>query len=81
MRVGATVTEAVLDELRRIVGKEHVHTEIEKLMVYSFDSTFQNHLPEVLVKPHTVEETAAVVKAAAQYGIPLTVRGAGKFNT
>ncbi len=77
MRVGATVTEAVLDELRRIVGKEHVHTEIEKLMVYSFDSTFQNHLPEVLVKPHTVEETAAVVKAAAQYGIPLTVRGAG----
>lgn len=67
----------VLAELRAAVGDKHVHTAVEKRMVYSFDSTFQNHLPDVVVKPHTVEEAAAVVKTAGRYNIPLTVRGAG----
>lgn len=71
------LTMEALQELRNAVGEAYVHTEIEKLMVYSFDSTFQNHKPEVVVKPHTVEEAAAVVKIAAKYNIPLTVRGAG----
>lgn len=71
------LTEEVLDGLRAAVGAKHVHTAVEKLMVYSFDSTFQNHMPDVVVKPHTVEEAAAVVKLAAKHQIPLTVRGAG----
>ena len=68
---------AALEELRGAVGEKNVHTAVEKRMVYSFDSTFQNHLPDVVVKPHTVEEAAAVVKIAGKYQIPLTVRGAG----
>ena len=71
------LTEEVLDGLRAAVGAKHVHTAVEKLMVYSFDSTFQNHMPDVVVKPHTVEEAAAVVKLAAKHQISLTVRGAG----
>lgn len=71
------LTEEVLDGLRAAVGAKHVHTAVEKLMVYSFDSTFQNHMPDVVVKPHTAEEAAAVVKLAAKHQIPLTVRGAG----
>ena len=69
--------DAALAELRAAVGDQYVHTAVEKRMVYSFDSTFQNHLPDVVVKPHTVEEAAAVVKIANRYHIPLTVRGAG----
>ncbi len=69
--------DAILAELRAAVGDKYVHTAVEKRMVYSFDSTFQNHLPDVVVKPHTVEEAAAVVKIANRYHIPLTVRGAG----
>ena len=72
-----SMTEAVLEQLRAAVGKEYVSNAVEKLMVYSFDSTFQNHKPEVVVKPHTTEEVAAVVKIAAAHQIPLTVRGAG----
>lgn len=72
-----SMTEAVLEQLRAAVGKENVSNAVEKLMVYSFDSTFQNHKPEVVVKPHTVEEVAAVVKIAADNQVPLTVRGAG----
>ena len=68
---------AALEELRGAVGEKNVHTAVEKRMVYSFDSTFQNHLPDVVVKPHTVEEAATVVKIAGKYQIPLTVRGAG----
>lgn len=72
-----SMTETVLEQLRAAVGKEYVSNAVEKLMVYSFDSTFQNHKPEVVVKPHTTEEVAAVVKIAAAHQIPLTVRGAG----
>lgn len=72
-----SMTEAVLEQLRAAVGTEYVSNAVEKLMVYSFDSTFQNHKPEVVVKPHTTEEVAAVVKIAAAHQIPLTVRGAG----
>lgn len=72
-----SMTEAVLEQLRAAVGKEYVSNAAEKLMVYSFDSTFQNHKPEVVVKPHTVKEVAAVVKIAAANQVPLTVRGAG----
>lgn len=69
-----SMTEAVLEQLRAAVGTEYVSNAVEKLMVYSFDSTFQNHKPEVVVKPHTTEEVAAVVKIAAAQQIPLTVR-------
>lgn len=72
-----SIATAVLEQLRKVVGEAYVSTAAEKLMVYSFDSTFQNHKPEVVVKPHTVEEVAAVVKLAAAHKIPLTVRGAG----
>lgn len=46
--------DAALAELRAAVGDKYVHTAVEKRMVYSFDSTFQNHLPDVVVKPRTV---------------------------
>lgn len=72
-----TISAAVVKQLQTAVGAANVHTEEEKLMVYSFDSTFQNHKPEVLVKPHTAAEVAAVVRLAAEAKIPLTVRGAG----
>ncbi len=72
-----TVTAAVLEELKAAVGSQYVSNAEEKLMVYSFDSTFQEHKPEVVVKPHTAGEVAAVVKIAAAHHVPLTARGAG----
>lgn len=71
------IAAEMLRELHRIVGEHHVSTQLEKRMVYSFDSTFQNHMPEVVVKPHTAAEVAAVVQVAAKYRMPLVARGAG----
>ena len=62
-----TISATALKQLQAAVGENHVHTEQEKLMVYSFDGTFQNHKPEVLVKPHTTAEVADVVKIAAAH--------------
>lgn len=72
-----TIDQSILEQLEAAVGAEFVSTAKEKLMVYSFDSTFQEHEPEVLIKPHTTAEVAAVVKIAAAFQLPLTVRGAG----
>lgn len=77
MKESSKLNSAVLVDLREAVGEAHVHTTLEKRMVYSFDSTFQNYLPDVIVKPYTVEQASAVVRIAAKYQIPLTVRGAG----
>ena len=74
-----TVTAAVLEELKAAVGSQCVSNAEEKLMVYSFDSTFQEHKPEVVVKPHTAREVAAVVKIAAAHHVRRSGGAAGRY--
>jgi len=45
------------------------------LIAYSFDGTFEQHLPDVVVLPETNEEVAAVVRIAAQHDVPIVPRG------
>jgi len=74
------VTPEVLDELRAIVGERFVETDPEKLEPYSHDETHGvafRAMPEVVVKPRTAEEIAAVVRLANRRRIPVTPRGAG----
>ncbi|MEE9585150.1 MAG: FAD-linked oxidase C-terminal domain-containing protein [Candidatus Brocadiales bacterium] len=73
-----TLDQAVLDELIRAVGKEHVHTNVEQLVCYSYDATAtrQRAMPDVVVKASTTEEVAAVVKVADKNNIPISPCGA-----
>lgn len=67
---------SLIADLRRIVGPGHVMDELEDRVCYSFDATFKDSLPDVIVSPANVEEIVAVVKAANEYGIPVVPRGA-----
>lgn len=71
------MTAEQLNALASLVGQQNVDSRMEKRIVYSFDGTFKEHLPDVVVKPHTTDEVAAVVRLAYEQGIPLTARGAG----
>jgi len=67
----------MIDRLIRIVGKDGVLTTPEDLAVYSYDGTFLEGTPDVVVLPRTTEQTAEIVKAAAETRTPVVARGMG----
>ena len=73
----AAVESAVLADLRRIVGDEHVRTAEGTLAAYSRDATplFQSR-PDVVVTPRDAGEVAEVLKLATARSIPVVPRGA-----
>ena len=68
---------SLIDRLIRVVGKDGVLTTPEDLAVYSYDGTFAEETPEVVVLPQTTEQTAEIVKAAAETRTPVIARGMG----
>jgi glycolate oxidase len=76
--VGSRVTESVLEELRRIVGRDAVLSDGERLEPYSHDETVGLRAdPEVVVWPTSTDQVAAILALAQRTGVPVTPRGAG----
>jgi glycolate oxidase len=69
------VSEPVLRELRRIVGRDGLLESPEDLAAYSIDSTFAEHRPDVVVLAATTEQVSRVVALANREGIPVVPRG------
>ena len=69
--------KASIDCLAGIVGKDGVLFSPQDLAVYSYDGTFAEGVPEVVVLPQTTEQTAGIVKLAAASRIPIVARGMG----
>lgn len=74
--------QKVVDDLRRIVGKDWSTADPDKTVSYLYDETEPLLRPNadphcVVVKPGTPEEISAVVKYANRELLPITVRGGG----
>ena len=67
----------MIDRLTRIVGKDGVLKTPEDIAVYSHDGTFAEGSPDIVVLPQTTEQTAEIVKAAAETRTPIVARGMG----
>ena len=68
----------ILESIKLIVGDEAVITRRDDLEKYSHDETEDLHYyPEVVAKPETVQEVAALMKLCNDNLIPVTPRGAG----
>ncbi len=65
----------VIAELVKIVGKEAVLSTPEDLAVYSYDGTFEEHRPDVVVLPASTEQVSQVIQLAARECIPVVTRG------
>lgn len=70
------ITNAVLKELRSIVGEENCLDRLEDRVVYSI-GCFTRKKPEVAIVPGNVSEVAAILKLATRDEIPIIPRGAG----
>lgn len=75
------VTGELLDELKEIVGDGNIITEGPSMKDYSHDEMAEDiaitHMPDVVVKPGSVEEVSTILKLANAHLIPVTPRGAG----
>ncbi|MEK3971264.1 glycolate oxidase subunit GlcD [Bacillus sp. FSL M7-0558] len=67
-----------LNQLKKIVGASHVQGSKADRLAYSYDATpnFQ-HMPDVIVSPHTAEEIQQIVRLCASYKVPIVPRGSG----
>ena len=66
----------VVQELRGLVDPGYVHDAPSEIIAYSYDGTFQQRRPDLVVSPSTTEEVAKVVRVAAREKIPIIARGA-----
>lgn len=67
-----------LNQLKKIVGASYMQDGKADRLAYSYDATpnFQ-HMPDVIVSPHTAEEIQQIVRLCASYNIPIVPRGSG----
>lgn len=67
-----------LQDFRKILGDAFVFTDEDSLNTYAHDETENLHfLPDIVIKPRTAEELAAVMEICNAERIPVTPRGAG----
>ncbi|HLR07406.1 MAG TPA: FAD-linked oxidase C-terminal domain-containing protein [Pyrinomonadaceae bacterium] len=70
--------DALVEELREIVGEENVLSEPDELLVYECDGLPQHkHPPRAVVFPNSTEETSDVLQLLAGEGVSFAPRGAG----
>ena len=82
------VTPDVISKLQEIVGPATVNTNEMDRLLYSHDLAplpkeaglaFKN-IPDVIVRPSTTEEVAAIVKLAYETGVAITPRGSSTWG-
>ena len=64
-----------IQELQAAIGDGRVLVSPIDRIAYSFDSTFEQQLPDAIVLPETNEEVSAVVRIASRYDVPIVPRG------
>ncbi len=69
--------QALIHELRAIVGEKYLLSEKEDVIVYEQDGSILQAMPEIVALPANVEQVAEVVKAAQRADVPIIPRGSG----
>jgi len=67
----------LIDAFVAILGEENVLNTPEDLAVYSYDGTFAEGQPDIVVLPETTEQVSQIVRLAAETRIPIVPRGMG----
>ena len=58
-----------------------MHAGPAETLAYSYDGTFQQHVPDVAVTPRPRRRSREVVRLAARERMPIVPRGAGTSLT
>jgi glycolate oxidase len=78
MFMTATVSAALVRELRRCLGADNVLSAPSELVVYECDGyTIEKNRPEAVVFPRSTRQVAEVVRLLNRHGVSIVPRGAG----
>ena len=78
MQVKSKIVASFIDDLKQIVGDEHILFDAASLDTYAQDETEDLYfLPDLVVKPRTVAEISYILKLCNRNQIPVTPRGGG----
>jgi glycolate oxidase len=66
-----------IKKLQEIVGVENVRDNIADRYVYASDASVHRHLPDIVVRPSSIEEVQHILRYANTNKIPVVPRGAG----
>ena len=69
------MNEKLIQRIKDIVGKDGVLTEPEDLAAYSYDGTFEEHNPDLVVLPRTTQHVSKLIMLASDESIPVVPRG------
>jgi len=69
------LNKAIIERLVSIVGKDSVLDSRQDLVVYSYDGTFEEHQPDVVVLPRATVQVSEVMALATSERIPVVTRG------
>ena len=69
------IDQRIRKELSNIVGKKYVLFEPEDLVAYSYDGTFAEQRPDIVVQPDSTEQVSELMKLAWREEIPVVPRG------
>ncbi|MCE5247241.1 MAG: FAD-linked oxidase C-terminal domain-containing protein [Candidatus Polarisedimenticolia bacterium] len=72
-------TSEIVNELKKLLGEEHVLTTPEDKACYAFDATadMPSHFPDAVLFPGSTEEIQGVMRLASRTKTPVYVRGSG----
>lgn len=67
----------IVDEIRKVVGKENVIDSLEERRCYSYDARTDGTVPELIVFPSSAQDVSGILKLANKHLFPVIPRGAG----
>lgn len=69
--------QEIIDELCDIVGDENSSTKIADLYIYGSDASIHQSMPDIVLRPGSIEEVQEIMKIANKNCVPVTPRGSG----
>ncbi|MEW9673800.1 FAD-binding oxidoreductase [Ammoniphilus sp. 3BR4] len=66
----------VLEEIKKIIPTERILLDLSDRYSYSYDASFGEYLPDVVIQPDNADEISKLVKLANRHLIPVYPRGA-----
>jgi glycolate oxidase subunit GlcD len=79
VRMPAVSTQPLIPRLRQALGAAHVLTHPDQLLTYTRDASIAQATgrPQAVVFPGSTQDVSAVLRLAAEAGVPVVTRGAG----
>ena len=71
----------LIDTLRETFGAERLATDEATRLVYGYDNSRREAMPDAVVFPTSHDEVVALVAACRAHGVPLVARGRGTNTT